>query len=297
VHLITSLDRRIISLEKTAETNETNFLCSVLFRNNNFIGEEFGKKKMKQFLLQLIKSKSYLPVPVLAISVTTGIYYTNEKKSSFRLKTMSSVFSLSPLARFSSSSNLFPLLRFHTRCDGNNKENNREETIDEDQEEEVEPKKARKPDHRIMIEDDTPENDAKWVEEKQHCSFCRSFLTSPCKEQFKKWSKCVDKAKEMEVDFIEGCSHYTKALMSCTEEHNDYFMALHSTPAEEEEEKSSSVAATETKEEKALEKKVDAIIDNRSSSSSSSSHLLHGDEKTIAENTSISAVEEGKSSR
>jgi hypothetical protein len=256
---------------------------------------------MKRFLLQLLKSKSYLPVSVLAISATTGIYYTNEKKSSFRLKTMSmsSVFSFSSLARFSSSSNPFPLLRFHTRCEGNNKENKREETIDEDQEEEVEPKKARKPDHPIMIEDDTPENDAKWVEEKQHCSFCRSFLTSPCKEQFKKWSKCVDKAKEMEVDFIEGCSHYTKALMSCTEEHNDYFMTLHSTPVEEEEEKSSSVAATETKEEKALEKKVDAVTDNRSSSSSSSSssHLVHGDEKTIAENASISAVEEGKSSR
>jgi hypothetical protein len=243
---------------------------------------------MKHLLRQLLKSKSYISVSLLTVSVTAGIYYGNDKKISFRWNTINSALSYSSISSFSSSLNLFPLLRLRAYCEKSNKEKHQNETVEEeDEDEEEEPKKLKKPDHPIMIEDDTPENDAKWEEEKQHCSFCKSFLTSPCKEQFKKWSKCVDKAKEMEVDFIEGCSHYTKALMSCTEEHNDYFMALHSKAAteEEKEEEKSAVGMKEPKEEKVLEKKVEEIVQNNT-------HLLHGDETTIAKNTSISAVEE-----
>lgn len=78
----------------------------------------------------------------------------------------------------------------------------------------------------IIIPDE--DDGGKWEEEKKHCSFCRSFINSPCKEPFKKWSKCVDKAKEMEnVDFIEACSTYTRGLMKCTEVHEEFFRAMH----------------------------------------------------------------------
>jgi hypothetical protein len=88
----------------------------------------------------------------------------------------------------------------------------------------------KKPVEPIMIED--VEDDSEWENSKQSCSFCKGFLQSPCKEPFRKWSKCVDKAKELDVDFIESCKHYTLALMACTEQNETYFTSLSSAMAE-----------------------------------------------------------------
>ena len=74
----------------------------------------------------------------------------------------------------------------------------------------------------IIIDKD----DEEWEIEKEKCSFCRHFLKSPCKLQFKDWSKCVDKCKENETDFIEICQSHTEALITCTSEHPEYFKAL-----------------------------------------------------------------------
>lgn len=73
------------------------------------------------------------------------------------------------------------------------------------------------------IDDD---DDATWEERKQKCSFCRQFLESPCKFQFRQWSRCVDKAKAEEKEFIEACQLYTRALLNCTTDNAEYFEAL-----------------------------------------------------------------------
>ena len=67
------------------------------------------------------------------------------------------------------------------------------------------------------------QEDAEWEEKKKNCSFCRHFLESPCKDQFKGWSKCVEKCKEEDTDFVEICSPYTKALVTCTSLNPEYF--------------------------------------------------------------------------
>ena len=67
------------------------------------------------------------------------------------------------------------------------------------------------------------DSDEQWEIEKEKCSFCKHFLKSPCKEQFKSWSKCVDKAKEDGTDFVETCQAQTAALIECTSAHPEYF--------------------------------------------------------------------------
>lgn len=52
------------------------------------------------------------------------------------------------------------------------------------------------------------------------------FVESPCKEEFKKWSKCVDAAKKEEQDFKEICSFHSKELFTCTSIHHEYFRQL-----------------------------------------------------------------------
>jgi len=74
--------------------------------------------------------------------------------------------------------------------------------------------------------DDNDDDDSAWEAEKQSCSFCRQFLQSPCKLPFKNWSKCVDKAKVDNTDFVTECSQYTSALMTCTSDNAEYFNAL-----------------------------------------------------------------------
>lgn len=77
----------------------------------------------------------------------------------------------------------------------------------------------------------TKDDDEAWLTEKSNCSFCQHFLKSPCKEPFKAWSLCVDKAKDIGLDYVSACSDYTDALLNCTSKHSKYF------EAEEKEEK------------------------------------------------------------
>ena len=70
------------------------------------------------------------------------------------------------------------------------------------------------------------EEDEEWPIEKEECPFCRHFLQSPCANQFKKWSKCVDKCKVDETDFVKVCEEYTKDLLDCTALHVDYFKVI-----------------------------------------------------------------------
>jgi len=78
---------------------------------------------------------------------------------------------------------------------------------------------------QLVIEDDEAK-DAEWDVEKEKCSFCRQFLQSPCKAQFRRWSKCVDLAKEKDMDFVKSCKDYTNALMDCTSDNSSYFEEL-----------------------------------------------------------------------
>ena len=71
-----------------------------------------------------------------------------------------------------------------------------------------------------------------WEKEKSGCSFCQHFLLSPCKTQFIRWSMCVDKSKELGMDYVNTCAEYTDALMSCTS-HNDEYFALKQREMEE----------------------------------------------------------------
>ena len=73
------------------------------------------------------------------------------------------------------------------------------------------------------IEDD---DDETWEKRKKQCSFCRQFLDSPCKFQFRQWSRCVDKAKEENREFVEACMLYTRALLNCTTDNAEYFEKL-----------------------------------------------------------------------
>ncbi len=95
----------------------------------------------------------------------------------------------------------------------------------------------------LYVEDliDTPEAEAEWDAQKEKCSFCRHFMLSPCRQEFKKWAKCVDLAKEKDIDFVQACQHYTRALMSCTESNSEYFAATR--PDEGDDEQSSSESA------------------------------------------------------
>ena len=80
---------------------------------------------------------------------------------------------------------------------------------------------------KIIIQDDNEaEDDAEWLLEKEKCSFCKSFLHSPCKIQFRHWMKCIDKSKELEVDMVEACTDYSTLLFACTADNQEYFMSL-----------------------------------------------------------------------
>jgi hypothetical protein len=65
-----------------------------------------------------------------------------------------------------------------------------------------------------------------WEKEKQKCSLCAMFLESPCRQEFIHWSKCVDKAKLEERDFVNDCSETFEPLIRCQSKNIDYFSAL-----------------------------------------------------------------------
>ncbi len=79
---------------------------------------------------------------------------------------------------------------------------------------------------------DEVDDEAEWEAKKEQCSFCRHFLLSPCSEPFKQWSKCVDKAKAEDKDFVEACSIQTNSLMTCTSSNAQYFQAAFPTKDE-----------------------------------------------------------------
>lgn len=74
-------------------------------------------------------------------------------------------------------------------------------------------------------EEGSDDDDDAWEEQKKKCGFCRHFLESPCKQQFKVWSKCVDGAKDANEDFVVKCSECTQHLITCTADYPDYFLA------------------------------------------------------------------------
>lgn len=79
---------------------------------------------------------------------------------------------------------------------------------------------------RRPIFNESEEDDAEWEKKKSECSFCRMFLESPCKQQFKAWSKCVDKAKSEGKEFKDECVEQSRALFTCTSDHHEYFKQL-----------------------------------------------------------------------
>jgi hypothetical protein len=70
----------------------------------------------------------------------------------------------------------------------------------------------------IEIEDHDDEDDTAWVAKSQHCIFCRTFIASPCKIPFRKWDKCIAKAKAENLDMRDACINYTNGLMACERE-------------------------------------------------------------------------------
>jgi hypothetical protein len=76
----------------------------------------------------------------------------------------------------------------------------------------------------------TPDENAEWERQKSTCSFCQYFLASPCAVPFRRWSMCVDIAKEESLDYVSTCSPYTTALMQCTEAESKYFEAPRAVP-------------------------------------------------------------------
>ena len=100
---------------------------------------------------------------------------------------------------------------------------------------------------------DDDENESVSIDpEKEECPFCKHFLLSPCAVEFKKWSKCVDKCKVDESDFVKVCEKYTKKLLDCTSEHVEYFKDIDKNDdedtSEDEEEDSSTITTGEVKE-------------------------------------------------
>ena len=77
----------------------------------------------------------------------------------------------------------------------------------------------------VEVDVDVEKDD--WDESKENCPFCKFFMKSPCKLEFKKWSKCVDDAKAKDIDFVEACGVYTDALITCTITNKNYFEKEH----------------------------------------------------------------------
>lgn len=100
----------------------------------------------------------------------------------------------------------------------------------------------------ITIDDDDKEDEA-WELEKESCSFCRQFLKSPCKLQFRRWSKCVDKAKELDVEFVKACAMYTEGLLQCTSDNEAYFIKLQEQNQQEEDEEEEEEGSVENRNE------------------------------------------------
>lgn len=60
-------------------------------------------------------------------------------------------------------------------------------------------------------------DDNYWEEKRQGCWFCRTFLESPCSQQFKEWHQCVETNRRAGNEFVVECKEISKALFECTE--------------------------------------------------------------------------------
>ena len=57
------------------------------------------------------------------------------------------------------------------------------------------------------------DEELEWDIKKDNCPFCRTFLDSPCRVSFQRWSKCVDQAKKNGEDYIGLCKSYTEVSL------------------------------------------------------------------------------------
>eukprot|EP01040_Poterioochromonas_malhamensis_P011337 gene11336-12351_t len=201
---------------------------------------------MRRIAKTLIGYSSYkYTLPLVFAVVGAATFEKENERTNFKFP---NPVNFMPQTTFYSS----PKRYFVSYCE-ENAQNNVQPSTEEVQE-------AKKPVEDIVIEDMSEEEDKKWEEEKQHCSFCRSFLQSPCKEPFKKWSRCVDRAKDKDVDFIEACQTYTRALMNCTKEHEEYFSALRKQVAEQSEDEEDDSEQGEEEEESDVREKEEGDV-------------------------------------
>ncbi len=88
----------------------------------------------------------------------------------------------------------------------------------------------------VVVEKEEDEDDGteeSYIKKKEGCSFCAGFFGSPCKSQFILWSRCVDRTKKSNGDFVAECSAFTRGLMECVGANEDYFEGLHAKNAED----------------------------------------------------------------
>jgi hypothetical protein len=65
------------------------------------------------------------------------------------------------------------------------------------------------------VEDEGTPEDIAWMASKMQCSFCRYFMNGPCKQQYKQWAKCVDRAEADGKNAERACKLYSSALFQC----------------------------------------------------------------------------------
>ncbi len=89
---------------------------------------------------------------------------------------------------------------------------------------------------KIVVNDmDVVDDEEKWEHKKNHCSFCKTFLESPCIAEFKIWNTCVDMSRDLEAakgtdekdTYIEACSAYSRPLFDCVADNHTYFEKKH----------------------------------------------------------------------
>ncbi len=76
------------------------------------------------------------------------------------------------------------------------------------------------------------------------------FLSSPCRNQFISWSKCVDAAKAAEKNFVEECTDCFEPLIRCQGENIDYFNSLAPKDGEEKDEEDDDITDDESSKKK-----------------------------------------------
>ena len=105
------------------------------------------------------------------------------------------------------------------------------------------------PRYPLVPEEDENEEEKQYWKNKRHCSFCTIFLDSPCRQQFKHGSMCVDRCRaddsmneksgetgsgddkvdggdeegEAGCDFASHCQESTMALFTCQAANEEYF--------------------------------------------------------------------------